>query len=209
VAPQLGDQVILSQLDNLRRLGFSTRPNVSTPMKTDFTRAVKAGIQAMASPARGSLGPDGTFTTTFEAWFESPPYGSQPTRAEKVHWDFGDGTKADSEAGKNTRFPHAYTAPGRYEVKLHTKDTDGKSVSWELPVRVYRELQATIAKHGRDLTATATGGKEPMLAYRWRFDDGSTAVGPHVTPPKDATKATLSVTDATGTVAEATQPLRR
>jgi hypothetical protein len=203
VSPQLGDQVILSQLGNLGRLGFQTRPNVSTPMKTDFTRAVKAGIQAMASPARGSLGPDGTFTTTFEAWFESPPYGSQPTRAEKVHWDFGDGTKADSEAGKNTRFPHTYTAPGRYRVKLWTKDSDGNTVSWELPVRVYPELSAAIARRGRTLTAKAAGGCEPVLAYRWSFDDGSTAAGPTVRLPRGATAATLRVTDATGTVARA------
>jgi hypothetical protein len=207
VAPQLGDQVILSQLGNLGRLGFRTRPNVATPMKTDFTGAVKAGIQAMASPARGSLGRDGTFTTTFEAWFESPPYGSKPTRAEKVHWDFGDGTKADSEAGKNTRFPHPYTAPGRYEVKLHTKDTDGNTVSWELPVRVYRELRATIAVRGGHVVANAAGGAKPMLAYRWRFDDGSTGSGQRVKPPRGATEATLRVTDATGTVAQATRPL--
>jgi hypothetical protein len=207
VAPQLGDQVILSQLGNLGRLGFQTRPNVATPSETDFTRAVKPGIQAMASPARGSLGPDGTFTTTFEAWFESPPYGSQPGRAEKVHWDFGDGTKGDSEAGKNTRFPHTYTAPGRYDVKLQTTDTDGNTVRWELPVRVYRKLGAAIVARRGELVASATGGHTPVLAYRWSFDDGSAAGGRRVTPPAGATEATLRVTDATGTVAAATRRL--
>src|SRR3712207_8849888 len=66
-------------------------------------------------PPRSTLFP---YTTLFRS------YGSQPGRAEKVHWDFGDGTRGDSEAGKNTRFAHTYTEPGTYEVKLHTKRSE-------------------------------------------------------------------------------------
>jgi hypothetical protein len=203
VAPQFGDQVIEDQLLNLGELGFETLPSVSTPMKTDWGHAIKAGIQAMASPARGSLSSDGKFTTELRSIFNSAPYGTSPARAEDVHWDFGDGTTADTRADKRWGFTHDYTAPGRYTIKLWTTDTEGNRYDWQVPVRVYPELRPAVATDGAELVAHAAGGAKPVLAYRWQFDNGETATGRRVTLPEGATAATLSVTDSAGTVAEA------
>ena len=204
VAPQLGDQVIVDQLTNLGKLGFQTSPSVSTPMKTQWGHILKAGIQAMASPARGSLGPDGTFTTELRSIFNAAPYGTKPERAEDVHWSFGDGTTADTRADKRWSFTHTYTAPGDYLIRLWTTDTEGNRYDWDVPVRVYPELRPSIVAEGSDLVAQTTGGAEPMLAYRWRFDNGETAYGRRVVLPAGASAATLRVTDAAGTIAEAT-----
>jgi hypothetical protein len=203
VAPQFGDQVIVDQLSNLGRLGFTTTPSVSTPMKTDWGQAVKAGIQAMASPARGALGADSKFTTELRSIFNSAPYGTKPDRAEDVHWDFGDGTKADTKADKRWSFTHDYTRPGSYLVRLWTTDTEGNRYDWEVPVRVYPALRPSIEARGSTLEARLQGGGKPVLAYRWRFDDGGIANGRVVTMPRGADRATVSVTDSTGTVAEA------
>jgi hypothetical protein len=204
VAPQLGDHVILQQLLNLGKLGFTTRPAISTPMKTEWGRLVKAGLQAMASPARGSLDATGGFTTTLRSIFNSAPYGTKPGQAEPVHWDFGDGTTADTRADKRWEFTHTYTAPGSYLIKLWTTDTEGHRYDWEVPVRVYDELRASIESAGSDLVAHVAGGSGQVLAYRWSFDNGATANGERVALPAGATSATLRVTDAAGTVAAAT-----
>ena len=206
VAPQLGDQVIVNQLTNLGKLGFTTRPNVSTPMKTQWGHILKAGIQAMASPARGSLGPDGTFTTELRSIFNSAPYGTKPERAEDVHWSFGDGTTADTRADKRWSFTHTYSAPGDYLITLWTTDTEGNRYDWDVPVRVYPQLRPSIEVQGSELVAQTTGGAEPMLAYRWTFDNGATAYGKRVVLPAGASGATLRVTDATGTVVQASYP---
>jgi PKD domain-containing protein len=206
VAPQFGDQVITQQLLNLGKLGFQTHPAVSTPMKTQWSRLVKAGLQAMASPARGSLDAGGRFTTTLRSIFNSAPYGSSPGQAEPVHWNFGDGTTADTRADKRWEFTHTYTTPGSYVIRLWTTDTEGHRYDWQVPVRVYEQLKPSIEASGADLIAHIAGGAPPMLAYRWSFDNGATANGERVALPAGATHATLRVTDAAGDVASASYP---
>jgi hypothetical protein len=56
------------------------------------------------------------------------------------------------------------------------------------------------------LTGARHGGAGPALAWRWRFDDGRTASGERVRARPGQT-ATLTVTDATGTVASVSRRL--
>ena len=99
---------------------------------------------------------------------------------------------------------HAHLhGPGDYLIRLWTTDAEGNRYDWDVPVRVYPALRPSIEVQGSELVARTTGGAEPMLAYRWRFDNGETAYGRRVVPPAGATVATLRVTDAAGTVAEA------
>ena len=91
-------------------------------------------------------------------------------------------------------------------------DTQGRGTEWSLPVRVHPALRAEIAAvPARDgasfvLTGARRGGAGPVLAWRWRFGDGRTASGERVRAQPGQT-VTLTVTDATGTVASVSRRL--
>jgi len=204
VAPQAGDQVIHDQLDNLGALGFAVDQTVERPLDNDYGQGFKPGVQALASPPEGDAGADGTLPVTLQAIYGGAAFGGAPLDGP-VRWDFGDGTKGTS--GSEKRFVHAF-APGRYTVRVEATDTQGNTATWSLPVRVYRALRAAIdARSGGVLVGRMSGGKAPALAWRWSFSDGSTASGERVRAPLGATSATLSVTDATGTVATVSRSL--
>lgn len=216
VAPQLGDQVIQEQLANIGRLGYATDPTVPLPPEASYEQALKPGLQALASPARGDAGEDGRFAATFQAIYSPADLAGNPI-AGKVHWDFGDGTTADTDAlqfggDKNppTRFEHRF-APGSYTVKLSAVDTQGNAAAWEVPVVAYPRLRAVArlaAAAGRVWTVrgSARGGDGRVLSLAWRFGDGATASGAEVTHrfARGAPRtATLTVTDGTGGTATA------
>jgi hypothetical protein len=131
----------------------------------------------------------------FEAVYASAAFGGSGI-AGKVHWDFGDGTTADTDPG--VRLGHAFT-PGSYTVRLSATDRDGRRASWQVPVEAYPRLRARVARVGRRLIARTSGGVTPRLAYRWTFDRGAPAYGARVRLPRRAHRVTLRVTDATGT----------
>jgi PKD repeat protein len=119
-----------------------------------------------------------------------------------VHWDFGDGTHADT--GEMTRFVHAFR-PGRYTVRLSARSQSGDTASWELSVQAYPRLQPKISarRTGRRvrLTASALGGSGEVLAWRWRFRGGGDASGQrvrHVFRRGLRPQATLTVADTAG-----------
>ena len=203
VAPQAGDQVIQGQLQNLAAVGFTTDTTVARPMDNRYEQGTRPGVQFLASPPEGDAGPDGTLPVTLQGIYGAAQFGGADLDGP-LRWDFGDGTTGES--GSEKRFVHAFT-PGTYEVRVTAKDTQGREASWSLPVRVHRELRAAIERDGSELVGAARGGKRPVLAWRWRFGDGSTAYGPRVRAPRGATSATLSVTDATGTVVSVTRRL--
>jgi hypothetical protein len=219
VAPQMGDQVIQWQLANIARLGYRTDPAAPLPAEASYDQGLRPGLQALASPARGAVGRDGRFTTTLQAIYAPAAFGGSPM-AGKVHWDFGDGTSADTRAGtfgdegRNApRFTHAFPA-GRHTVKLAAHDTGGHTATWKLDVVAYARLRARacrIAVSGRTWTlrARSRGGDGHVLAWRWRFSDGTSASGREVVHRFKGTKkpkATLTVTDGTGSQATARVP---
>jgi hypothetical protein len=208
VAPQAGDQVIQGQLANLGALGFTTSPTVATPLDNDYGQGFKPGVQALASPPEGDAGPDGTLPVTLQGIYGAAAFGGADL-AGPLHWDFGDGTTGES--GSERRFVHAY-APGTYHLRVRATDAQGRSTEWSLPVRVHPALRADIAAvPARDgasfvLTGARRGGAGPVLAWRWRFGDGRTASGQRVRARPGQT-VTLTVTDATGTVASVSRRL--
>jgi hypothetical protein len=203
VAPHAGDQVIQGQLDNVSKLGFTTDHTVAKPMDNRYEQGLRPGLQFLAAPPEGDAGPDGTLPVTLQGIYGAANFGGADLDGP-LRWDFGDGTTGQS--GSEKRFVHAF-APGTYEVTVVAKDTQGREARWSLPVRVHGELRAAIERDGAELAGSARGGKRPLLAYRWRFGDGSTANGPRVRAPKGASSATLTVTDATGTMATVTRRL--
>jgi hypothetical protein len=214
VAPQMGEQVIESQLANIAALGYSTSPTAPKPDSAKYDQGLRPGLQALASPARGAVGRDGRFRTTLQAIYAPAAFGGKPM-AGKVHWGFGDGTSADTRAatfgdeGKNApRFVHAFPR-GTHTVKLTAHDSDGNAATWKLQVVAYPRLRPRIQQvshtgHRWKLRAQVRGGDGRVLAYRWRFADGRHARGRVVTHRFGGRpRATLVVTDATGSQATA------
>jgi hypothetical protein len=230
VAPQAGDDFIRGQLGNLAALGFQTSAYVlPAPMQTEYTRTLSPGLETLASPPEGDAGPDGLFHPVLTAIY-SPPTFSQEPSAHPVHWDFGDGTKADTgylmtgqnyghqfpthvEDAKEGRFTHGFR-PGAYTTVATAADPEGRDAVWKLPVRAYPRLCPAAlvrrSRHGLRFVGSASGGQGTVLAWRWAFSDGASAAGRAVVHRVTArrARATLVVTDATGTTAPVDVPAR-
>ena len=201
VAPQAGDQIIQGQVANIGTLGFASHFDLARPLPTRFEQALQPGLQALASPGAGAVERDGTLPVTLQAIYSSAAFGGSPL-AGKVHWDFGDGSQADS--ADMTRFVHAFR-PGRYTVKLTARSESGDAARWELVVRAYPRLRPKIRarRSGRRvrLTASASGGSGNVLAWRWEFRGGGAAAGQkvrHVFRRGVRPRATLTVADSAG-----------
>ena len=172
-------------------------------------------LQLLASPASGDAGPDGSFSTSVQAIFSPAHEGGSPI-AGKVHWDFGDGTSADTRALKDGTAPgpaffsHAFAA-GDHLVTATASDAAGHVASASMTLAVYPSLAASISilsvsGNALQYAGTTQGGDGHLLAWRWTFSDGTTAAGPVVTHTFAAGTtpgATLTVTDGTGTTAAA------
>ncbi|HEX5269010.1 MAG TPA: PKD domain-containing protein, partial [Gemmataceae bacterium] len=220
VAPQAGDQIIQGAEANIAALGFQTGPGVAKLGDNDYQQMLLPGLQLMASPAAGDAGPDGTRAVSVQAIFSPAHNGGSPI-AGKVHWDFGDGSTADTRALKDgtpgpsgstadpAYFDHAF-AVGEHTVTATATDTAGHVASATLKVVVFPALRPQIAASATGSTvayrASASGGDGHVLAWRWRFADGATATGPsvrHTFPAGVTPAATLTVTDGSGSTATA------
>jgi hypothetical protein len=223
VAPQAGDQVIQQQVANLGAVGFPTNPANEGPLANDYAQKLRPGLQSLASPPTGDAGPDGRFTTTLQAIYMPASLADAPLDGP-VHWDFGDGTRADSgylqvgqDFGQTGQGPqgrplvtHSF-APGAYKVTASGRDTAGNAVAWTISVRVYPRLAAaagcrTDARGRSTLVASASGGRgAAVLAWHWRLAGGATAEGQRVVHRfAGGGRRTASVTAVDGAGGEAT-----
>jgi hypothetical protein len=223
VAPQAGDQIVAQQVANLGATGFGTSTPLTTPLGNDYAQKLRPGLQALASPPTGAADASGRFTTTLQAIYMPASIVDAPLDG-KVHWDFGDGTHADTgylsvgqdlgQTGQGEhgtpRFTHAF-APGTYKVTASGRDTAGNPVAWSVRVRVYPRLQVAArcrAPGGRRravLSASASGGRGQVLRWHWRFTGGGSAEGARVRHTFSRTRRTASVSafDASGAQASA------
>jgi hypothetical protein len=207
VAPHAGDQIIKAQADNVAALGFDVGVPVGQPMPTRFDQSTRPGVQALASPTWGHVDDDGTLTVTLEAIYEDAQFNGAPANG-KIRWDLGDGTTAESGSGQ--RFTHEFE-PGRYAIRVAATDTNGKTATWRVRLRVFRQLRPQVeAEHvtGRTyrFTASAVGGDGHELAYRWRFGDADRAEGrvvEHTFAPDQPRTARVTVADGTTMTASA------
>jgi len=214
VAPQAGDQIILSQTQNIGQLGFPVETAaLSVPPPTRWQQALRPGLQAMADPTWGDAAPGSsvsagtsptdTLPVTFTAIYDGDYFGLG-SRQGPVHVDFGDGTSTDVTGDKRTQFSHDY-APGTYTVTLTAQDSNGNPAAWQVIVHVYPPLVPSISAQqvGTNtwtFTGATQGGDGTTLAYRWRFSDGTSDEGQSVThtfPAGTTPSATLTAADGT------------
>ncbi len=207
VAPEAGDEIIESQLANLRAVGFDAATlTVPQPLPTDYGAAARPGLQALASPPTGDATRKGRLAVTLQAIYAPAEQNGEPLQGQ-LHWSFGDGTSTTSPAlsfggpcGSPTlddtgvtncpKTGPAYVRHvfkvGTYRVTVTGQDTAGHAVSYALTVRVYRKLRTTwriLKRHGHRVTlkAIAHGGSGHLLTATWRFPGGGRASGLTVT----------------------------
>ncbi len=174
VSPHLGDQIIGAQEMLLSGIGFPTRSLAATPLDNNYAQKKLPGLQTLASPPTGDAGRSGRFKTTLQAIYMPAAQIDAPL-AGRVHWDFGDGSHANTgylsvgqdygqtgqgPHGKPVTFTHSFR-PGTYRVRASGQDTDGNKVSWTIIVRVFPRL--TVSCSGR-----ARGGQGTILRREWR-----------------------------------------
>lgn len=201
VAPQLGDQVILDQISNLKALGFTSDYALSTPLPTRLEQIARPAVQGMASPASGAVGARGTFSPAIEAIWSGAQLGdANRALAGLIHIDYGDGTSADVKS--QARIAHPF-APGHYTVTLSAHDKGGRGASWEIPVVALPRLTVEARLRDGVFSASSIGGSGTVLAWHWRFDRGPDAYGPRVRAPDGVRHARLTITDSSGSRATA------
>jgi len=174
VSPSLGDQVVAADETLLTRLGFPTRSLAASPLANDYAQKALPGLQTLASPPTGDAGPRGRLTTTLQAIYMPAAQIDAPL-AGRVHWDFGDGTHADTgylsvgqDYGQTGQGPHGAPVlfthsfrPGTYRVRASGQDTNGTPVEWTITVRVFPRLRVACS-------GAVRGGEGVILRRWWR-----------------------------------------
>jgi hypothetical protein len=140
----------------------------------------------------------------------SVPAGNAPTGP--VQWQLGNGTNttsgyhnfAGSDLAPLTISP-AF-AVGTHDVTASITDAAGQQATLALTIEVFPALRARIASRRRGHTLTlrveVSGGDGRLLAIRWRLGR-SAAAGSVITHRADGGLAEVTVTDGTGTEAQA------
>lgn len=153
VSPHLGDQVIAAEEALLSAIGFRTRSLSATPLDNNYAQKKLPGLQTLASPPTGDAGRSGRLKTALQAIYMPAAQIDAPL-AGQVHWEFGDGSHADTgylsvgqdygqtgqgPHGKPLLFSHSFR-PGTYRVRAFAQDANGNKVSWTITVRVFPRL---------------------------------------------------------------------
>jgi hypothetical protein len=176
VSPSLGDQIIGAQEALLGAIGFPTRSLAASPLANDYAQKQLPGLQTLASPPTGDAGRSGKFTTALQAIYMPAAVIDAPLSGP-VHWDFGDGSQADTghlqvgqdhgqtgqgPHGKPVLFTHSFR-PGTYRVRATGTDTNGNRVSWAIIVRVFPRLKVAVSCSGRRPRVAIRGGEGTLL----------------------------------------------
>lgn len=215
VAPWMGDEIAVADAQLASQVGFpSAGLPASLPAPRNFQQAVQPGLQALADAEEGDAGADGLFHPVLEAVFNPALYAGAPISGD-VHWDFGDGTTAQTgylltATGQRGQawVDHGFR-PGRtYPVTVTARDANGSVATWTLQVRAYPRLQPVVTarwvRGAVRFTAIVRGGDGHLLAAHWDVPGVGTVDGTSVTVPASlARRVTVRVVDGTGTSAVA------
>ena len=140
--------------------------------------------------------------------------GSSETNGSIVSysWDFGDG----SSPGTGTTPSHTYATPGAYTVVLTVTDQDGYTAQISHSVVVDSPPIPAFSvsagpRAGAPASFNGSASNEPggsIVSYQWSLGDGAAATGAsvsHTFASAGSFPVTLTVTDAKGRTASATQ----
>jgi len=165
-------------------------------------------------PPQALFGYSGVMTTggtiTFDGSSSYDPEGHDLTA---YHWDFGDGTEADTSEAT-----HAFAGEGDYTVALTVTDDRGQETTGSKVLHIVSAATAPQASCnvsgeyvvGQSLSFDGSASTPPpgrvITAYEWDFGDGATATGiqvDHVYDRAGRYETVLRVTDDQGGWSEA------
>jgi alpha-galactosidase len=128
---------VLNQNDTVSLEGNAVRLENQPPQSVRVIKLIDTSVAATAPsvtaqvPAATNAGE----TMTFSALSASADAGAVP--AVSYHWDFGDGTSADS-----SKVSHAYTRAGNFTIRLTVDGVDGVQAQEDFSVKVTGNLRA-------------------------------------------------------------------
>jgi alpha-galactosidase len=128
---------VLNQNDTVTLEGNAVRLENQPPQSVRVIKLIDTSVAATAPsvtaqvPAATNAGE----TMTFSALSAPADAGAVP--AVSYHWDFGDGTSADS-----SKVSHAYTRAGNFTIRLTVDGVDGVPAQKDFSVKVTGNLRA-------------------------------------------------------------------
>lgn len=190
--PSLGTYTVTLTVTNGSCSNTSRQPVHAINEDPDFTSTNTSGCKP-ASP---------TFTAT----------NVNPANITNYHWDFGDGTSANTSQANIT---HIYRNSGTYTVQLTTRDING-CTNTETKTNYYR-VNGPVANFTATNTSGCIGmntifndlstndGINNIIRWQWNYGDGTsdTLTGPpfqHTYNTEGVYSVKLIVTDATGCI---------
>lgn len=132
-------------------------------------RGLVAGTEYVAPPVL--VCPTMTLDDLVVTFIQPPP---ADVTIVNYHWDFGDGTSADT--GATNTVVHTYEAPGTYAVTVTATTDDGCFISKTCPLSIALSLDCPTTEANFlsvDFTITPPVGAD-VANYLWDFGDGTT-----------------------------------
>ena len=176
-----------------------------------ITHYVKVDAPPISNFAVTTAHPRTTYPVAFDGSSSTESGGSIAT----YQWDFGDDT-----TGSGSTPAHTYTTAGTYTVSLIVTDQDGNTstpVARQVTVASSPTASFTTSPAapvaGSSVSFDGSSSGEPggsISSYSWSFGDGQTGAGvnpTHVYASSGTYSVVLTITDANGQTAQATEAL--
>jgi hypothetical protein len=229
---ETGDVVAAGQDENLRALGFDTSAVLPRPAAVDAPQTVSPGLQVVGGPFDTDAGPSGAARVRLLATYSPPdlpegtlayglPAGSAPVDEQArgaVHWELDPGTASsgDHDFSGSDRAPVTIApafAVGVHRVRAWVASATGQVAGAQVLVIVHPRLRVRILARRRGrrvwLRTLTAGGDGTILAVRWRLAAGGTSSRRSITVAPGEGPVQVTVTDGTGTTAQARIALPR
>jgi alpha-galactosidase len=128
---------VLNQNDTVILEGNAVRLENQPPQSVRVMKLIDTSVAATAPSVTAQVPAAINAGETMTLSALSAPVDAGAVPAVSYHWDFGDGTSADS-----AKVSHAYTRAGNFTIRLTVDGVDGVPAQKDFPVKVTGNLRA-------------------------------------------------------------------
>jgi hypothetical protein len=128
---------VLNQNDTVILEGNAVRLENQPPQSVRVIKLIDTSVAATAPSVTAQVPAAINAGETMTLSALSAPVDAGAVPAVSYHWDFGDGTSADS-----AKVSHAYTRAGNFTIRLTVDGVDGVPAQKDFPVKVTGNLRA-------------------------------------------------------------------
>jgi hypothetical protein len=128
---------VLNQNDTVIFEGNAVRLENQPPQSVRVIKLIDTSVAATAPSVTAQVPAAINAGETMTLSALSAPVDAGAVPAVSYHWDFGDGTSADS-----AKVSHAYTRAGNFTIRLTVDGVDGVPAQKDFPVKVTGNLRA-------------------------------------------------------------------